>query len=288
MVNLIAEIGCNHKGDFELAKSLVDIYSNYSRAYAIKFQKRNPKELLTEEEYNSPHPVPYNSYGRTYGEHREFLEFTIEQHAELKSLCEKNGVIYSCSVWDKTSAHEIASLSPDFIKVPSAKNTNKDILKILRDNYNGDIHVSLGMTTRREEKDIMNFFEGQHKRLTLYACTSGYPIEFKDACILEVKRLKELWGKDVKSIGYSSHALGIAIDIGIATLLECNGYIERHVTGFGGRVWKGTDHAASLEPDGFRKLSRDLKALEEAYTYKNLDILPIESEQRKKLGKDNV
>ena len=76
---LIAEIGCNHKGDFEIAKELITM-AKQAGAHVAKFQKRNNRELLTEEQYNAPHPNPGNSYGNTYGEHREFLEFSLEQH----------------------------------------------------------------------------------------------------------------------------------------------------------------------------------------------------------------
>ncbi len=86
---VVAEIGCNHMGDFEIAKEMIKIAKIYCNADVVKFQKRNPKELLTPEEYNSPHQNPVHSFGKTYGEHREFLEFTIEQHAELKEYAEK-------------------------------------------------------------------------------------------------------------------------------------------------------------------------------------------------------
>src|SRR3990167_10864496 len=134
-IKLVAEIGCNHKGDFKVAKELVDICVNYANVDIIKFQKRNPKELLSVEEYNAPHPNPIHSYGATYGEHREKLEFTIEQHAELKTYIESLGKVYSSSVWDLTSTKEIISLNPKLIKVPSAKNTNKRILQELIENY---------------------------------------------------------------------------------------------------------------------------------------------------------
>ena len=86
----------------------------------VKFQKRNNIELLSEEQYNAPHPNPMHSYGDTYGAHREFLEFNINQHKELKEFSESLGLTYSTSVWDVTSAIEIVSLNPELIKVPSA------------------------------------------------------------------------------------------------------------------------------------------------------------------------
>src|SRR6478609_109376 len=121
---VIAEIGCNHKGDMSIAKELIRIAKIFCNSDAVKFQKRNNKELLTQEQYNTPHPNPSNSYGETYGAHREFLEFNVEEHSELKDYCEDLGIVYSTSVWDTTSAKEIASLNPDFIKIPSACNNN--------------------------------------------------------------------------------------------------------------------------------------------------------------------
>ena len=197
---LIAEIGCNHKGDFDIAKDLIKIASNCN-VDVVKFQKRNSKELLSQEQYKAPHPNPIHSYGTTYGEHREFLEFNLQQHKDLKDYSESLGLIYSTSVWDVTSAKEIISLNPILIKVPSACNNNFEMLKILRDDYLGDIHISFGMTTHQEEEDIVAFFEekNQSNRLILYACTSGYPVPFEDVCILEILRIKKKFEKKSKS-----------------------------------------------------------------------------------------
>ena len=119
---IIAEIGCNHKGEMSIAKELIRVAKIFCEADAVKFQKRNNRELLTEEQYNAPHPNPVNAYGNTYGEHREFLEFTPDQHAELKTYCEELGIIYSTSVWDLTSAKEMAALNPEFLKIPYESN----------------------------------------------------------------------------------------------------------------------------------------------------------------------
>ena len=94
---VIAEIGCNHKGDIGIAFELLDLAKECG-ADVAKFQKRNSKELLTEEQYNSPHPNPYNSYGSTYGEHREFLEFDLKQNMKLVNYCNEIGIEYSTSV----------------------------------------------------------------------------------------------------------------------------------------------------------------------------------------------
>lgn len=278
---VIAEAGCNHMGQMEVAKDLIETAAHFCKADAIKFQKRCPKELLTSEQYNAPHPNPANSYGDTYGAHREFLEFTVDQHAQLKEWCEQAGITYSTSVWDMTSAKEIASLRPVFIKIPSACNTHFEMLQWLCDNYEGEIQLSFGMTSHEEEEQIVQLFEknGRAKDLVLFNCTSGYPVPFKDVCLLEINRMRATYESRVKAIGFSGHHLGIAVDVAAYTLGA--DVIERHYTL--DRTWKGTDHAASLEPDGIRKLVRNLNAVHDALTYKPSEILPIEQVQRDKL-----
>jgi N-acetylneuraminate synthase len=283
---IIAEIGCNHKGDMNIAKEMIMTAASYCKVDVVKFQKRCNKELLSDEEYNTPHPNPANSYGNTYGAHREFLELDLEQHRQLKDWCEEYGVTYSTSVWDLISAKEIASLNPKLIKIPSACNLNKKILDYLCYNYQGEIHLSFGMTSNEEEEKIISFFEskGRNKDVIIYSCTSGYPVPFEDVCLLEITRLKKQFGDKVKAIGFSGHHLGIAIDAA-ATALGAE-WIERHYTL--DRTWKGTDHAASLEPDGVRKLVRDCSAVYKALQYKKDDILEIESIQRNKLKKNQI
>jgi N-acetylneuraminate synthase len=281
MAKLMAEIGCNHKGDIEIAKEMISVAARVCRVDAVKFQKRTNRELLSPDEYNKPHPNPINSYGPTYGAHREALEFTLDQHAELKEYCEKENVVYSTSVWDLTSAKEIASLKPVFLKLPSATNLNFRVQNWLCENYAGELHVSTGMTTQAEIEQVIAFYaeRGRAKDLVVYACTSGYPVAFEDLCLLEVKRLVERFGSEVKQIGFSGHHLGIAADIAAMTLGA--EWIERHFTL--DRTWKGTDHAASLEPDGMRRLKRDIDNVKKALTYKSKDILDVEDVQRKKL-----
>ena len=278
---VIAEIGCNHKGDIEIAKKMIKKAAIYCEVDAVKFQKRCNRELLTEDQFNAPHPDPVNAYGKTYGEHREFLEFTLEQHKELKEYCKIMGINYSTSVWDLSSSKEIVSLNPKFLKIPSACNNHHGMLEWLCDNYEGEIHVSLGMTTHEEEERLINLFEskGRSRDLVVYACTSGYPVEFKDVCLLEIRRICDAYGERVKRIGFSGHHLGIAIDVAAYTLGAS--IVERHYTL--DRTWKGTDHAASLEPEGLRKLKRNLLATYSALHYKDKEILGVEENQRYKL-----
>jgi sialic acid synthase len=278
---IVAEIGCNHLGDVEIAEKMIRTASEYCDVDYVKFQKRNPSELLSPEQYNQPHPNPANTYGETYGAHREFLEFDLDTHRRLVETCKRWNIGYSCSVWDMTSAREIASLEPEFIKIPSASNTHHDMLRFLCDSFGGDVHLSLGMTTVEEEEAILRLFEdsGRTGSLVLYHTTSGYPVPFEDLVLLEIPRLKEKYDGVVGSIGFSGHHLGIFADV-IAFTLGAR-WVERHFTL--DRTWKGTDHAASLEPEGMRRVTRDLRNARKVLAVKPQEILDIEKPQRDKL-----
>ena len=248
----------------------------------VKFQKRDNK-LLLKENYHKPHPVPENSYGKTYGEHRELLEFNFKQHKELIKFCKKIKIGYSVSVWDVNSAHEFSkkSYKLSHIKIPSACNINFELLEIIRDQFKGKIHISTGMTSRNEIKKIIKFMNKKNrvKDIILYICTSDYPSKVEDACLLEINNLKKKY-KNVNSIGFSGHHSGIAIDN--AALVLGAEYFERHFTL--DRSWKGTDHAASLEPSGLRKLKRDLMNTFHALKFKPSNgLLKCEKFQRLKL-----
>jgi sialic acid synthase len=278
---VVAEIGCNHKGDMKIAREMIGIAATFARCDYVKFQKRSNRELLTPEEYAAPHPNPINAYGSTYGEHREFLEFDLDQHRQLRQWCDEFGVGYACSTWDLTSAKEIASLAPDYIKIPSACNLNYEMLDYLATEYAGDIHISLGMTTPSEADDIFRLLQDRRVagRAVLYACTSGYPVSFDELCLLEIDEIEKRYGGQIRAVGFSGHHLGIAADIAAYTLGAS--WIERHFSL--DRTWKGTDHAASLEPDGLRRLVRDLRAVERALTRKEKALLDVEIPQRDKL-----
>ncbi len=230
MVRVIAEIGCNHKGDMGIAKDFIGVAAKVCRVDAVKFQKRSNRELLSPEQYDTPHPVPGNSYGPTYGRHREALEFTPDQHAELLAYCNDQGIVYSTSVWDLTSAKQMAALKPEFLKVPSATNLNTELQDWLCRNYAGELHVSTGMTTVEEVEGIIRFYEdhGRAKDVVLYVCTSGYPVPFEDLCLLEITRYVARYGTRVKEIGFSGHHLGIAADVAAMALGATT--IERHFT----------------------------------------------------------
>lgn len=281
---IVAEIGCNHKGDLALAKEMIMIAATFCKTDVVKFQKRTPRELLSPEAYAAPHPNPIHAYGATYGEHRERLEFTVAQHIELQACCAQYGVGYGTSIWDRTSAREIISLRPSYLKIPSACNLDVEILAIAAGEYEGDLHISLGMTTHAEEERLISELErlGIARRTVLYSCTSGYPVAFEDICLEEITRLRRAYEGVVKEIGFSGHHLGIAADIAAITLGAR--WVERHFTL--DRTAKGTDHAASLEPDGLRRLVRDIRNVSKALRPKSAEILEVEIPQRAKLKRN--
>jgi N-acetylneuraminate synthase len=275
---LIVECGANHCGDFTTAQEMVDVLVRQCRIRVVKFQKRCPRELLTPEEYDAPHPDPDSSYGETYGEHREFLEFSLEQHAELKLFCESLGAQYHCSVWDVRSAHEIMSLKPAWIKVPSAVNNHEILLRLLLSKFPGQIHISLGMTTLDERRMIFSLVHqaGRDKDVVLYACTSAYPAAMKDLCLLEIPYLKCV---GIAGVGFSNHQRKFTSDIAAFALGA--EFIEKHFTL--DRRWKGTDQRQSLEPEEIAQLKLDLDELAPALELKPREILECEISQRNKL-----
>ena len=112
-------------------------------------------ELLGKEKYNKPHPVPENSFGKTYGLHREKLEFNIYQHKKIKKYCKSKKIEYMCSAWDVTSLKQLIRLKMNHIKIPSACNNNYELLNYLFKYFKGYCHISLGMTTQKEEKKFI-------------------------------------------------------------------------------------------------------------------------------------
>jgi N-acetylneuraminate synthase len=286
MAKVIAEVGCNHQGNLETAFRMIKIAATYAEVDVVKFQKRNARELLTPAEYERPHPNPAFAFGRSYGLHREALELDADQHRELKACCEANGVEYSTSIWDITSAREMIALEPKMLKVPSACNLNKPLLEVLIREFPGKIHVSLGMTSPDEQGRIVDLFvkNDRNRDLIIYACTSGYPVAFEDIRLEEITRLRQVHGSQVDAVGFSGHHLGIAADVAAMTLGAT--WIERHFTL--DRTWKGTDHAASLEPEGLRRLARDVRNVSKAFGFKGKELLGVELPTRDKLKASQV
>jgi len=271
---VVAELCGNHGGNFDKAIEMIKSAKICGADY-VKFQKRNPAKAVPIKMHDKPHPCPMHSFGETYLEHRKFLEFSISQHKEFKKICDDIGIGYSSSVWDEDSAREIISLNPDFIKVPSPMNENYKLLDILFNEYDKDIHISLGMLTQKEKINLFDYLNDKKKRIVVYWTTSSYPVKFTELYLLEIKNLI----KSFPRVGFSGHHLGIAADIASFVLYAT--WIERHFTL--DRTAKGTDQSASLEPIGLQKLCRDLKAVYNSLSYKKIDLTEDEKLNSNKL-----
>lgn len=278
---VVAEIGAVHIGSLERAKNLTRLAALCGADY-VKLQKRNPMESVPKRMRNEPHPNQRFAYGDTYLEHRKALELNIEDHAKMKEYCDSIKIGYATSVWDVTSAREIISLNPDFIKIPSPCNMNQNLLEVLATEYQGDIHISTGMIMAGEKADLYVMLSemGLENRVVIYHCTSEYPCPFEHLYLLEIERLKRT---PTKMVGFSDHGYGIAADI-VAYTLGAQ-WIERHF--IDDRTFRHTDASASLEPDGLRRLCRDLKAVYKALKSKGTEITREELEQRTKLRTDD-
>lgn len=263
-----AEAGCNHQGDIRTAKKMIRAAAD-AGCSVVKFQKRTPF-LMSQAHKDKPYDNPH-SFGKTYGEHRQALEFNSQQHAELWNQCRMEGIEYAVSVWDEQAFLDVKHLSAPFIKIPSARNEDMDLLRVVADGWKGEVHVSNGMADPGIEKEWKTLFGD---RLVVYVATSSYPCRFSDVCLKDIIRLKEAGYR----VGLSGHHQGIAIDVAAAALgVE---WVERHFTL--DRCMRGTDHAASLEKDGITKLVRDIDALKSAWNVRH-GVLPCEVETRAKL-----
>jgi N-acetylneuraminate synthase len=278
IAKVVAEIGAVHLGQMERAKELASLAKLCGADY-VKFQKRNPEESVPESIKHKPHPNQIFAYGPTYLEHRKALEFSIEQHLELMSYCQGIGIKYSSSVWDMTSAKEIVSLNPDFIKIPSACNQNFKILEYLLSNYKGDIHISTGMTFDHEKVRIFDYIKPYPGRFVVYHCTSLYPCPFDKLYLMNIRGMLKLANEYNFEVGFSNHGYGIAADIAAYVLGAT--FIERHFVD--DRTIRHTDAAASLEPEGLRKLCRDLKNVAKAMEFSGPEPTAEEMIERAKL-----
>lgn len=281
IAKIVSEIGCVHLGSLERAKELCNL-SKICGADFVKTQKRNPDESTPEDMKHKPHPNAIFSYGNTYLQHRQNLELDIEDHVELEKYCNNIGIGYTTSVWDMTSAKEVnEKLNIPFIKIPSACNQYYEMLDYLAHEYDGDIHLSTGMTTSAEKQGLFDwiFDTGISSRIVIYHCTSKYPCPFEDLYLLEIQNLVETFrGTDVR-VGFSNHGKGIAADV--AGYMLGAEWIERHF--IDDRTIRHTDAAASLEAGGLSRLVRDLKAVNLSLRERPCEMDSEEAAQRRKL-----
>lgn len=250
---IIAEIGQNHQGDMSIAKRLID-EAAAAGVNAIKSQKRHTRTLLTPEQYDRPYDSP-NAFGTTYGEHRDALELSVEQHAELLAYAASKGVAYFVSAWDPVSAGQMADIGLPMFKVASASITDTETVNAMVA-ANVPVMMSTGMSTEDEIDACAALLRATSKTKVMFHCTSTYPAKFEQLNLRYMPVLQERYPDFV--IGFSGHHQGIAVDLGAVAMGAK--VLERHFTL--DRAMRGSDHAASLEIPGLQKLVRDVRAFE--------------------------
>ncbi|RLB98960.1 MAG: N-acetylneuraminate synthase [Deltaproteobacteria bacterium] len=247
---VIAEIGHNHQGDLETAREMFRV-AKESGADAVKLQKRDNRSLFTKAGYNKPYDNP-NSYGATYGEHREFLEFGEIEYKTLMEYAHEIGITMFSTAFDFNSADFLAKLDIPIYKIASGDLKNIPLLKHIAE-FQKPMVLSTGGGTMEDVNRAYDAIMPINQQLCILQCTAGYPAEFEELNLNVITTFRERFPKT--TVGLSSHDNGIAM--AIAAYMLGARVIEKHFTL--NHTLKGTDHAFSLEPTGFRKLVRDLQ-----------------------------
>jgi N-acetylneuraminate synthase/sialic acid synthase len=273
---VIAELGHNHQGNLETAIRMVEIAASCG-VQAVKFQKRDNKTLYTKAMYNKPYDNE-NSYGATYGEHREFLEFGKDEYLALKACAEKNNVEFMSTAFDFKSVDFLEEVGISSYKVASADVTNTPLLQYIA-KLGKPMFVSTGAASLDEIRIAHDAILKHNNNLCLLHCIAGYPTEYHNLNLRVIETLKKEFPEIL--IGYSGHDNGILAPI-VAYMLGAT-VLEKHFTL--NRSWKGTDHKFSLEPEGLRKQVRDLRRVDMSLGDGIRKIYDFEVEPKKKMGK---
>lgn len=248
---IVAEIGQNHNGCSDLARRLIDGVAGH--ADAVKFCKRHIASDLTREAYERPYTGP-NSFGATYGQHREALELAIEQYAELKTYAEQRGLVFFATACDGRSVEELEGIGVELYKVASRDLTNLPLIEHLA-GTGKPLILSCGMDALAEIAEAVDVVRQHHERLVLLQCTSAYPTAYQDVNLRVMSQLRERFGV---LVGLSDHTPGGTTAVVSAALGAV--VVEKHVTL--DRSLRGTDHAASLEVDEFAAMAREIRNME--------------------------
>jgi len=244
----IAEIGINHNGDIDLCKKLIDVAVS-AGADAVKFQKRTVDVVYTPAELARPRENPF---GPTNGDLKLGLEFGYEQYAEIDRYCREQGVDWFASCWDEASVDFIDQFNPPAYKIASASLTDDDLLRHTRAKGKPVI-LSTGMSSLEQIDHAVQVL-GKQDLVIMHSC-STYPAHYEELNLRVIPVLAQQFGVP---IGYSGHETGIPSSVAAVALGAC--IIERHLT-LDRAMW-GSDHAASLEPNGFTRLIRDIRLIE--------------------------
>lgn len=247
---VIAEIGHNHQGSVDKCKALFDA-AKTAGASAVKLQKRENHTLYTRDMYEKPYDNE-NSFGPTYGAHREALEFGWDEYAELKQYAKELGIVFFATAFDEASVDFLAQLDVPAIKIASGDLKSTFLLEYAA-RLQKPMVVSTGAATMDDVERAVDAILPINPQLCLLQCTAGYPPEYDELDLRVIQTYRERFPDVV--VGYSGHDSGIAMAL-VAYSVGAR-VVEKHFTL--NRAMKGTDHAFSLEPVGMSKLVRDLR-----------------------------
>ena len=276
---IIAEIGINHQGDVSIAKNLFQ-RAKECGADAVKLQKRSISRILTKSGLEMAYDNR-NSFGKTYGEHKIALELSEDNYHELNTYCKKMDIIFCASGWDEESIDFLDEMGIPFFKMASADLTNFPLL-VHTAKKNKPMILSTGMADMKMVQAAYSQVNQINNQIAILQCTSTYPSAFSEVHLNVLHIFMKEFPDTV--IGYSGHEQGIAISP-VAVALGAK-IIERHFTL--DRTMKGGDHAASLEPQGFAKMVRDIRHIEEAMGSTEKKIQESEAPVFRKLAKSIV
>lgn len=276
---VIAEIGHNHQGSLEKALMLITAAAE-SGANAVKFQKRDNRTLYTRSTYDRPYENE-NSYGATYGAHREALEFGQAEYAAMQAHAQALGVDLFATAFDVPSAEFLHALDMPAYKLASGDLKNIPLMRHVAA-YQRPMIISTGGATMDDIRRAHDAVMPINPRLCVLQCTAAYPAEAEDLHLRVLSTFREEFPN--ATIGLSDHYNGISMAV-VAYVLGAR-VIEKHFTL--NHTWKGTDHAFSLEPAGFAKMVRDLRRARAALGDGAKRVLPNETAPLIKMGKSLV
>ena len=248
-VYVIAEIGINHNGDIEIAKQLMDVAVE-TGCDAVKFQKRTPEICVPEEQKSIPRETPWGSM--TYFEYKKRIEFEQPEFEQIDAYAKKIGIDWFASPWDVPSVDFLESFNVPCQKIASACLTDSELLTAINKTKTTTI-LSTGMSSMQEIDKAVSLLSGVP--LAIAQATSTYPAEASELNLRAIQTFAEKYNVPV---GYSGHERGLQVTIAAVALGAT--FIERHIT-LDRSMW-GTDHSASLEPEGLKKLVRDIRIIE--------------------------
>ena len=247
---VVAEIGINHNGDIDLARKLIKAAKD-SGADAVKFQKRTVEVVYTPEELGRPRENPF---GPTNGDLKRGLEFGKAQYAAIDAYCRELDIPWLASCWDEASVDFIEQFAPPCCKIGSASLTDDALLRHHR-KFDRPIILSTGMSSMAQIDHAVEVLG--KKDLVILHCTSTYPSKPEELNLRTISALAKRYGVPV---GYSGHEVGLQTTVAAVTLGAC--VAERHIT-LDRAMW-GSDQAASVEPQGFARMVRDIRTVEAA------------------------